>query len=190
MRGYVKDPLNRDGLSFMATTACYTGYQFSTHEDIIKYEMEVGIRDMDCYVAPTFINLENPTFWMNQGNIGRADFTASNHNYGQHNIHSESENLLRKIIFANNMSLSLDFLNNDFVDNLNPKLTIDVDIERLEGSMNGTEWWRFYHVIEQIVLSRGEKAAEVILIENRRSKEMKRMKTEFIRDIINSKLKN
>lgn len=56
--------------------------------------------------------------------------------------------------------------------------------------MNGSEWWRFYHVIEQIILSRGEKAAEVILIENRRSKEMKRMKTDFIRDIINSKLKN
>ena len=26
MRGYVKDPLNRDSLSFMATTATYTGY--------------------------------------------------------------------------------------------------------------------------------------------------------------------
>jgi hypothetical protein len=25
-RGYVKDPLNRDSLSFMATTATYTGY--------------------------------------------------------------------------------------------------------------------------------------------------------------------
>ena len=40
------------------------------------------------------------------------------------------------------------------------------------------------------MLSRGEKAAEVVLIENRRNREMKRMKTEFIRDIINSKLKN
>lgn len=70
----MKDPLNRDSLSFMATTATYTGYQFSTNNDIIKYEMEVGVRDVDCYVAPTFINLENPTFWMNQGNIGRAGF--------------------------------------------------------------------------------------------------------------------
>jgi hypothetical protein len=76
------------------------------------------------------------------------------------------------------------------VDNINPRLTLDIIIERLEGTMNGSEWWRFYHVIEQIILSRGEKAAEVILIENRRSKEMKRMKTDFIRDIINSKLKN
>jgi hypothetical protein len=81
-------------------------------------------------------------------------------------------------------------LNADFVDNLNPALTLDILVERLEGSMNGSEWTRFYDIIEQLVMSRGEKAAEVILIENRRSKEMKRMKTEFIRDIINSKLKN
>ena len=39
-------------------------------------------------------------------------------------------------------------------------------------------------------MSRGEKATEVILMENRRSKEMKRMKTDFIHDIIHSKLKN
>lgn len=98
--------------------------------------------------------------------------------------------MLRKIIFVNDISLNFNFLNSDFVDNINPRLTLDIIIERLEGSMNGSEWWRFYHVIEQIILSRGEKAAEVILIENRRSKEMKRMKTDFIRDIINSKLKN
>jgi hypothetical protein len=78
----------------------------------------------------------------------------------------------------------------DFVDNINPSLTLAIVIERLEGSMNGAEWWRFYHVIEQIIMSRGEKAAEVIQIENRRTKEMNRMKTDFIRDIINSKLKN
>lgn len=103
---------------------------------------------------------------------------------------NEGENLLRKIFFANNISLNMDFLDSDFVDHYNPRIKLNISIERLEGSMNGTEWWRFYHVIEQIVLSRGEKAAEVILVEKYRSKEMKRMKTDFIRDIINSKLKN
>lgn len=170
----------------MATTSSFTGYDFSTQEDIIKFEMEIGIRDVDCYVAPTFINLENPTFWTNQSNFA----STKNNIFAEPQLYSDSENLLRKIIFVNNMSFKFDFLNEDFVDNLNPKLTFDVDIERMEGSFNGSEWWRFYEVIEQIVLSRGEKAAEVILIENRRSKEMKRMKTEFIRDIINSKLKN
>ena len=97
---------------------------------------------------------------------------------------------MRKIIFINDISFSFEFLMEDFVDNINPSLTLAIVIERLEGSMNGAEWWRFYHVIEQIIMSRGEKAAEVIQIENRRTKEMNRMKTDFIRDIINSKLKN
>jgi hypothetical protein len=105
-------------------------------------------------------------------------------------MNNGGENLLRKIIFANNMSLSLDFLNADFVDNLNPRLTVEIDVERLEGSMNGAEWLRFHDVFEQVVLSRGEKAGEVIVIENRRGKEMERMKAGFIRDLINSKLKN
>ena len=39
-------------------------------------------------------------------------------------------------------------------------------------------------------MSRGEKAAEVLMIEQRRCKEMTRMSTDFIRDIINSKLKS
>mmetsp|Transcript_26404 Transcript_26404/g.40309 ORF Transcript_26404/g.40309 Transcript_26404/m.40309 type:complete len:96 (+) Transcript_26404:4490-4777(+) len=39
-------------------------------------------------------------------------------------------------------------------------------------------------------MGRGEKAAEVIVIENRRAKEMQRMKTDFIKDMITTKLKN
>ena len=38
------------------------------------------------------------------------------------------ENLLRKIIFVNNMCFRFEFLNEDFVDNINPKLTFDIDI--------------------------------------------------------------
>lgn len=41
-----------------------------------------------------------------------------------------------------------------------------------------------------IILSRGEKAAEVIMIEKWRAKEMSRLSADFIRDIIYSKLKN
>ena len=88
------------------------------------------------------------------------------------------------------MRLRLDLLNADFVDSLNPRLTIEADVERLEGSMNGSEWWRFYDVIEQIVLSRGEKANEVIQIQTRRSRELKKMKTDYIAEIINYQLKN
>ena len=153
MSRYIKDPLNRDQLSFMATTACYTGYQFYTINDIVKCEMEVGVRDVDVYVAPTFINLENPTFWMNQGELSQESQNQDKMFDGGFkgkfsNVVNDGENLLRKIIFANNMSINLEFLNAELVDHLNPRLTMDVNIERLEGSMNGSEWWRFYHVIE------------------------------------------
>jgi len=191
--------------------------------------MEIGVREMDCYVAPTFINLENPTFWINQANIGNvgmghhtsrpfrdgmrgsspagksktnnlnagsSGYQSSRGNFDDffddqtQNINVEGENLLRKIIFVNDISFDFEFLKHTFVDSINPKLKLDIFMERLEGSLNGSEWWHFYHIIHQIMMSRGEKAAEVILIENRRRKQMNGMKTEFIRDIINSKLKN
>mmetsp|Transcript_26404 Transcript_26404/g.40303 ORF Transcript_26404/g.40303 Transcript_26404/m.40303 type:complete len:126 (+) Transcript_26404:4013-4390(+) len=102
-RGYFKDPLNRDSL--MATTATYTGYQFSSNKDVVKYEMEIQVREMDVYVAPTFINLENPTFWTNQNSqFSRQGF-------------SDGENLLQKIFLINDISFIFGFLKQDFVDN-------------------------------------------------------------------------
>lgn len=107
----------------------------------------------------------------------------------QPNINTEGENLLRKILFVNDISLNFEFLKQSFVDNTNPRIKLDISIGYLEGSLNGSEWWHFYNIIHPIMMSRGEKAAEVVLIENRRSKLMKRMKTDFIRDSINAKLK-
>jgi hypothetical protein len=40
------------------------------------------------------------------------------------------------------------------------------------------------------MLSRGEKAAEVIMIEKWRNREMKRLDLDYIRDMIKTKLKN
>jgi len=68
-RGFLHDPLSRDQLSAMAITANMTGFQFSSTKDVVKYEMEADLTQMDCYVAPTIINLENPTFWVNQAKI-------------------------------------------------------------------------------------------------------------------------
>lgn len=66
MLGFKEDPLARDQFSLAANTAAYTGYRFSANNEVLKYEMFLDVRQMDCYVAPTFINLENPTFWINQ----------------------------------------------------------------------------------------------------------------------------
>ena len=106
------------------------------------------------------------------------------------NQENDTENLLRKIIFVNDISFNFGFLKTNFVDNFNPKLTLDILVEKLEGSMNGSEWNSFYDIVNRLLMSRGEKAAEAIQIENKRIKQMKRMKTEYIRDIINVQLKN
>jgi hypothetical protein len=34
--------------------------------DAIKYELHLSLESVNIYVAPTFINMENPTFWVNQ----------------------------------------------------------------------------------------------------------------------------
>lgn len=102
---------------------------------------------MDCYVAPTFINLENPTFWINQNyieNVGASHHPArarreaarasspsgrfrsgyqaasgyqnSRANFDDFcddqtsNMNNEGENLLRKIIFVNDISFDFEFL--------------------------------------------------------------------------------
>ena len=102
---------------------------------------------------------------MNTGEFSSAfdNQKAFDDNFADNNEQEiEGENLLRKIIFVNDIGFNFGFLNADFVDNLNPSLTLDILVERLEGSMNGSEWTRFYDIIEQLVMSRGEKAAEVI----------------------------
>ena len=60
----------------MATTATYTGYQFSTNKDIIKYEMEIELREMDCFakLCGSYIyksQKSNFLDWINQVNLNR-----------------------------------------------------------------------------------------------------------------------
>ena len=88
--------------------------------------------------------------------------------------------MLRKILFVNDIVFNFEFLKDDFVDNNNPSLTLDIKVENVKGSVSGQDWTRFLQVLEQIMMSRGEKATEVIIMENRRNKEMKRMKTDYI----------
>lgn len=56
-----------------------------------------------------------------------------------------------------------------------PRLKLDILIERLEGQLNSSEWWHFCQIIKEILLNRGERAAEVILIEKWRASELKRL---------------
>jgi hypothetical protein len=234
--GFKEDPLARDQFSLAANTAAFTGYRFSADREVIKYETFLDVRQMDCYVAPTFINLENPTFWMNHDDSGVAfqptsqakreekkkehvpAFSDFNDSFGERKkapvdkntgdywdyCHNSSpayddcdsppevtgENLLRKIILFYDISFSFEFLSLELVDHQLPRLKLDILIERLEGQLNSTEWWHFCQIINAILLNRGEKAAEVTLIEKWRASELKRLNQENIRDIIFAKLKN
>lgn len=105
---------------------------------------------MDIYVAPTVINLENPTFWIS--NLGESTG----------NIFDPSENLLRKVISVTNISFTFDFFFAQFVDVLNPVMGIDILVEKLESEMSGTNMWHFIYVLKGILFDRGEKSDEII----------------------------
>lgn len=98
--------------------------------------------------------------------------------------------MLRKIFVFSSISFNFEFLSTDFVDNINPSLKIDVSVEKMEGQLNSNEWWHFSQIIQAIMLSRGEKAAEVIMIEKWRNREMKRLDLDYIGAMIKTKLKN
>lgn len=44
-------------------------------------------------------------------------------------------------------------------------MSIDIMVEKLEGELTGSNMWHFVYVLKSILFDRGEKAAEVILIE-------------------------
>jgi hypothetical protein len=107
---------------------------------------------MDIYVAPTVINLENPTFWITAAQPVDTYF-------------SQSDNLLRKIIQVSNVSFTFDFFFAQFVDVLNPVMSIDILVEKLESDMSGPNMWHFVYVLKSILFDRGEKAEEILLTE-------------------------
>jgi hypothetical protein len=107
---------------------------------------------MDIYVAPTVINLENPTFWITAAQPVDTYF-------------SQSDNLLRKIIQVSNVSFTFDFFFAQFVDVLNPVMSIDILVEKLESDMSGPNMWHSVYVLKSILFDRGEKAEEILLTE-------------------------
>ena len=52
-----------------------SGYQIKFHEQVVRYDLQIQVVEMDIYVAPTIINLENPTFFVK--NLGEVSFQTS-----------------------------------------------------------------------------------------------------------------
>lgn len=64
-----------------------------------------------------------------------------------------------------NINFTFDFLMEDYVDYLNPQISIDILVDKLVSEMNGPNMWHFIYVLKTILFDRGEKAAEAVLIE-------------------------
>ena len=87
-----------------------------------------------------------------------------------------------------NICFTFDFFFAQFVDYLNPVMAIDIMIEKLYSEMTGTNMWHFVYVLKSILFDRGEKADEILLTEKQRFEEMKSMKLDMIKTIIDFKL--
>jgi hypothetical protein len=46
-----------------------SGYKIKFHEELVKVDLQIRVVEMDIYVAPTVINLENPTFWISNNQL-------------------------------------------------------------------------------------------------------------------------
>ena len=87
-----------------------------------------------------------------------------------------------------NICFTFDFFFAQFVDYLNPVMAIDIMIERLQSEMSGTNMWHFVYVLKSILFDRGEKTDEILQGERQRVEEMKQMKLDMIKTIIDFKL--
>lgn len=99
-----------------------------------------------------------------------------------------SENLLRKIFTVTNISFTFDFFFTQFVDVLNPVMAVDILIEKLTSEMSGPNMWHFIYVLKSILFDRGEKADEILHNEQMRMKQMREMKLDLIKSLINYKI--
>ena len=71
-------------------------------KDIVKYELCVKIKNCDCYVAPTFYGLLQPTFWINSNQLAHD---------------ANDEHSLRKIVQLYDISMKVQLLNELLIDN-------------------------------------------------------------------------
>lgn len=95
---------------------------------------------------------------------------------------------MRKIFTVTNISFTFDFFFTQFVDVLNPVMAVDILIEKLTSEMSGPNMWHFIYVLKSILFDRGEKADEILHNEQMRMKQMREMKLDLIKSLINYKI--
>mmetsp|Transcript_17388 Transcript_17388/g.16589 ORF Transcript_17388/g.16589 Transcript_17388/m.16589 type:complete len:110 (+) Transcript_17388:1381-1710(+) len=102
---------------------------------------------------------------------------------------SRNETALTRIIGISNISFTFDFIDEKFINQLNAQMSITLLIENLNSEMSGENMWHFVYVLKAILFCRGERAARDLLIEKLRMKEMHSVKLDYIRNLLEQKLK-
>ena len=138
---------------------------------VVKYELNLNLLKSDCYVAPTYINLSNPTFWANNKN------------------QNQNESVLRKILSSENLSLNIEFYSQELVNYSTPQYGIDLSIGTVTCEMDGPSMFHFVSVAHLILLSRGEKSAELILIEEARQRDLDEFGPNRLKQMIDDEVK-
>lgn len=64
-------------------------------------------------------------------------------------------------------------------------MAIDILVEKLTSEMSGPNMWHFIYVLKSILFDRGEKADEILHAEQMRMKQMREMKIDMIKSLIN-----
>jgi hypothetical protein len=67
-------------------------------------------------------------------------------------------------------------------------MAIDILVEKLNIEMSGPNMWHFVFVLKSILFDRGEKADEILHTEQMRMKQMREMKLDLIKSLINYKI--
>ncbi|CAI2377773.1 unnamed protein product [Moneuplotes crassus] len=148
----------------------------------IKKQIRYFLKKMRAYVAPTDIDIINPTFWLNMNEAQmHGEGTESGDNIGM-------ENLLRKIMEIEKFTLNFDLSNKDFSSFTRPLLTIEIKIQNSLSTFSPTNWWHLVFVLKSILFATGEESLEKIQKEELCEAELKEIKIDRLREMIQEKL--
>ena len=164
---------------------------------------------MHLYVAPTFINLEKPTFWKPNN---QQDESGLHRRGGSKPFDNDEKsidedpgtmrgmrfdgqedrdgNSLEKILTFTSASFKYVFRPESESDQQTPLLDINFQLKQVTCEMDGPSMWRFLGIFQATFLDRGEKSDEAQLVEEAMAKDLTQYKPEGLRDKIDNKIKS
>ena len=103
--------------------------------------------------------------------------------------HGEENHVLRSICVFKDTRLHFEFLNDELQDFAHPKVSIGLSIKEVKCDMDGPNMWHFASVFQSILLNRGEKSADLQLIEEAKLNELKMFRPEILQTMVDKEVK-